>query len=102
MLTPKIRARSSASRIGLARSTQIKSSGGDSETEQKALIVEPTGSAPSQVLTMVTPEGKKPIAARHSAGVGASQSVGVAAAATGPVSSREPAMTSCSAAASWR
>jgi hypothetical protein len=35
------------------------------------LTVEPTGAPSSQVLTMVTPEGKKPIAARQSAGLGA-------------------------------
>src|SRR5579863_4422565 len=70
MLTPNRPAASKASRMGFFRSRQIKSSGGSSETEQKALIVEPTGSSPSQVVTMVTPDGKHPIAARHSAGVG--------------------------------
>jgi hypothetical protein len=42
----------------LAWARQISSSGGFSETEQKALIVEPTGAPSSQVVTTVTPDGK--------------------------------------------
>jgi hypothetical protein len=44
--------------------------GGSSDTEQKALTVDPTGSLSFQLVTMVTPVGKYPMAARHSAGVG--------------------------------
>ena len=67
MLTPNRRVRSSARRIGFFRSRQISSNGGSSDTEQKALMVEPTGSGlpsanSSQVVTTVTPVGKQPMA----------------------------------------
>jgi hypothetical protein len=40
-------------------STQIKTSGGSSETDVNALAVSPVGRAsPSQVVMMVTPEAK--------------------------------------------
>jgi len=44
--------------------------GGVKDTEQKALTVDPTGAPPRQVVTIVTPVGKYPMAERHSAGVG--------------------------------